>query len=495
MNGNPKYSALLIWGLCLVSFQQALAVDFPLVYEAEEAAYESLKLRSDTKASGGEYLQMRKSGKVVWNIVMSDAGWYNLKFRYRSPRGEKENFVIQNGVKRPIGFGWAVTWTETARPLALKAGTNTIELASNWGWIDIDCLMIDTVVLTPEITPHKNVFYTKFPRDIFVKVNAYGRSIQSVTANGSPLLFDMNPYEFEEDARMVRIDGQSLAALPEGEHAISIDFDTDESVTFQLRVMTGRAAADLTIIAPDVSHGNSVLFLLPNGKTMLVDCGQAFIRDGVIIPLLEQNGISHLDYFILTHYHDDHDSGDKGATIRDRFKVENFRDYRDFNAGEELEIGGVQIKILNAYADGTDENTRSLAFQLKYKGFVYRHDADIYADNQRSIMRRFPDDVRADVYFANHHFHGSSDADYLRATDPTVVLIQAEQVLYARSTYTTTYLLETVKWLQDNEAKTVENLPAIEVGTTVIRVNSVDDWNYETYKNSETPLIPFLPKR
>ena len=462
------------------------------IFEAEAGHYVSLTVLQNDQASGGAYLAMKNSGSVKWEVMLPDSGWYNLKIRYRSPQGEKENTLFINQVKRRTGFGWAPEWTDLVKPVVLRAGQNVIELKSNWGWIDIDCLTFEKIDLQPAITPHKNIFYKILPRDIYIKINAYGRAIGSVTAGEKAITFSKEVFPYEEDAWTIKLEARSLLKLEEGLQVVRVNFTSGESVQFELQVMNRREPADLTIIAPDVSHGNAVLFLLPNGETLLVDCGQSFIRDEVIIPLLEKNGIKHLNYFVLTHYHDDHDSGDKGQTIRERFKPDYFRDYRDFEAGDEMEIGGVRLKVLNAFADGSDENKRSLAFQLIYNGFVYRHDADIYAINQRKIMERFPADSLAQVYFANHHFHGSTDEEYLRIMNPDVVLIQAEQAIYARSAYTKIYRKYFVEWMKKNRQKIVESLPAIEVGTTVIRINSGEDWTYETYKDCAAPFIPFL---
>lgn len=489
-NRISKLTLLLLSTFLVIAFTRAKD-KWPRI-EAEAGKYVDLTVLHNDQASGGEYLEMQSNGRVVWEVQIPDSGWYNLKIRYRAPQGEKENALIINQVKWRAGFGWAPDWSETARSIVLKSGLNILELEANWGGIDIDCLMIEKISLAPKITPHKNIFYTSYPRDLFIKVNAFGRAIESVTVDGQVTSFQKERYPYEEDVWQIRIVAESLAKLTAGQHHVALNFESGESAILQLQVMAKRKPADLTIIAPDVSHGNSVLFLLPDGKTMLVDCGQAFIRDSVIIPLLEKNGISHLDYLVITHYHEDHDSGDKGQTICEKFKVDNFYDYQSFKAGDSLEIGGVQLKILNAFIDGNDENSRSLAFQLKYHDFIYRHDADIYAFNQQAIMQKFPADSVAQVYFANHHFHGSSDTEYLRKLNPEAVLIQAEQTIYARSTYTTTYLKNTVKWLREKRGKIVANLPTVEVGTIVVHVNSASDWSYETYKDSSIPLIPFL---
>ncbi|MCK4640822.1 MAG: MBL fold metallo-hydrolase [Candidatus Marinimicrobia bacterium] len=494
MRRYQNYLSGSIFISLVVFFQIIQAADFSQIYEAEDNRYIDMRLLSDNQASNGKYLEMGAEGSVTWEIDIPDSGWYNLKIRYQSPQGEKENILVKNQVKWRMGFGWTDEWTFAERLIALNAGPNTIELAANWGGINIDYLLIDPINTKPIITPSRNVYYSTFPRDIYVKVNTYGRVIESVTTKERSLLYSYETYPFEEEACLLKIDKVLLDDLLPGEHLITVNFNTNESVDFRLMVMEDRNPAALTIIAPDVNHGNSVLIIFPTGKTMLVDCGKSYIRDKIIIPLLRKNNIEKIDYFVLTHYHEDHDSGDRGATIRDQFNVEIFWDYQSFNAGDVLEIEDVQLKILNAYSDGTDENTRSLAIQLKYNGFIYMHDGDIYANNQKKIMDKFPNDMKAHVYLANHHFHGSTYPDYLRIMKPEVVLIQAEQALYARSTYTKTYLIESVEWLRENKQHVIETLPAIEVGTCVIRVNSGNDWDYETYKDSEIPFIPFLPQ-
>ena len=492
---QTRYSFSLFVNIIIIAvFHFLQAADLPIIIEAEYGQYTDYKLLSDNKASNGQYLEMKSSGSAKWEFQIPKDGWYNLKIRYRSPQGEKENTIIKNGITLRTGFGWTENWTNLERPLILKKGVNIIELLPKWGNIDIDCISIENVALIPEVTPHKNIFYSSFPRDIILKLKTYGREIESLTITGQPLLFSKEKYEYEEDTWMLCIKAESLVGLKSGEQTIQIHYNFGESTSFILEVFEKREPAQMTIIAPDISHGNAVLILLPNGEIMLVDCAQAYYRDAVLIPLLEKNGIDRIDYFILTHYHEDHDGGDKGQTILNKFKVEHFRDYRNFMAGDEMEIGGAQFKVLNAFSDGTDENTRSLAFRMEYNGFVYQHDADIYAKNQQQIMEKYPDNVRANVYSANHHFHGSTDENYLRLMQPDLVFIQAEQAIYARSAYMEKYLKQSVNWLKENKNKIVENLPMIEVGTAVIRVNSSDDWSYETYKDCNVPFIPFLPQ-
>ena len=384
-------------------------------------------------------------------------------------------------------------WAEHIRLVAVVEGTNTIEITAGQCLTDIDYLYIDIVTVDPQITPVTNNFYKKSAQDLTIKLNAYGRTITDVTAGGSALDFNQEEYSFEEDAWKLQINQSSLTALEAGSHDISINYDSGESSIMNVNAIADTIPAFLTIIAPHVSHGNAVLIILPTGKTMLVDCGTANMRDQVVVPLLHNNNITKLDYFILTHYHEDHDGGDGGETIKSLFEVDQFYDYQDFDEGDTLQLELCRMKILNAYSSGTDENTRSLSFKLEYNDFIYGHGADIYGSNQQTILTRYPDDVKAHVYSANHNLHGSVYAQYYRKMDPFIVFNQAQQAIYARSAYTQTYLIEAIEWLKENGERYIETLPTIEVGTVVIRANNANDWTYESYDNTETPVIPYTP--
>lgn len=54
--------------------------------------------------------------------------------------------------------------------------------------------------------------------------------------------------------------------------------------------------------------GDCTLVIFPNGRTMMIDAGY-IACSGHIIRLLEDLGITHLDYFVLSHAHDDHAGG------------------------------------------------------------------------------------------------------------------------------------------------------------------------------------------
>jgi hypothetical protein len=439
------------------------------IYEAEAAKYKGLLLLEDSTASSGKYLRMKDTGRIVWNVLTDTSTWHELTFRYRAFGGDKEEYVIRNGYQYAVGFGRCENWNIHKTRTFLHKGLNDVTLKGSDGKIDVDFLKIVPVDIKPTIKPSRNILYRESPCDLFFKINRYGRRIESVRCGIKNLRFEVSDFPAYEDAVMLRVPQEEILKLQNGNNVLQIHFDKN------------------------IEHGASVLMIFPTRKILLVDCGQDWVRDSILIPLFHRNGIDTIDYFIITHYHKDHDSGDKGEKIKNLFHVGKFWDYHSFRAGDEFDLEGTHVKILNSYEDGDEENTRSLSFKMEYNGFVYQHGADTYHTNQQKMMKRFPNDIEAEVFSANHHFHGSIDVDYVRAVNPALVIIQAQEALYARSAYMDTFKGEIEGYFIKNQKRYIEDLPTYEVGTVIVRVNSKADWTYETAKIG-TERIPFLFK-
>jgi beta-lactamase superfamily II metal-dependent hydrolase len=145
----------------------------------------------------------------------------------------------------------------------------------------------------------------------------------------------------------------------------------------------------------------------------------------------------------------------------------------------------VKVKVLNAFGDGADENTESLALRFEHRGFVYTHGGDNYATNQiRQLVQFPPEMIRAHVYHANHHFHGSVDAGFLRTMDPALVLVSAEQAVYARGAFSTVFKRDVESYLKAANARFREALVTYDVGHIILRVTDADHWTCET-----TPVL------
>ena len=160
----------------------------------------------------------------------------------------------------------------------------------------------------------------------------------------------------------------------------------------------------LELSAIDVSQGDSLLLVFPDGETMLIDAGgfpgaermarkpQIDMGEDVIAPYLWSRRIRHLDYAVLTHGHSDHMGG--LPSILDDFrpkqlwigaepetaqwhhvaqlaKADGVRIVPLTRSARTIQIGGAQIRVLAPSADYAPgeaaNNNDSLVLEVTYR--------------------------------------------------------------------------------------------------------------------------------
>ncbi len=202
---------------------------------------------------------------------------------------------------------------------------------------------------------------------------------------------------------------------------------------------------ELKVYFLDVGEGESSLIITPEGKSILIDAGNV-VTGFRVVEFLKKQKISTLDAVIITHPHPDHMSGifavaslinikkkyDNGQPFENsqcpdimRWYTEFFRkgDYNVLKRGESLQIGSVELKVLNPEKPDSDWNSNSLVILLTYGStrFLFMGDAPIKVE--RELLRR-GDPVSADVLKVGHH--GASDvlsSDFLNRVNPTFAVI------------------------------------------------------------------------
>jgi beta-lactamase superfamily II metal-dependent hydrolase len=106
-------------------------------------------------------------------------------------------------------------------------------------------------------------------------------------------------------------------------------------------------AKNLRIYHIDVEQGAATLFVSPGGRTLLVDSGKNG-HGARIKAVMDQAGVTQIDHFVNTHYHEDHyggidelprdlnitigqayDRGDKQFLPASKLNEARFRDYQD----------------------------------------------------------------------------------------------------------------------------------------------------------------------
>ena len=175
---------------------------------------------------------------------------------------------------------------------------------------------------------------------------------------------------------------------------------------------------------------------------------------------MDKAGVSRIDYFVCTHYHEDHYGGiddlanDSGITIGNAYdrgdkdfipaskrNGKTYKDYQDavgnraqqLTRGETIPLdnamsvtciaaGGVVLQELNPVT-GVDENDMSIALLIQFGNFRYFIGGDIERPTEEKIaVRDLVMDV--DVYQADHHGSDTSSApDFLDDLKPAVIII------------------------------------------------------------------------
>lgn len=220
-------------------------------------------------------------------------------------------------------------------------------------------------------------------------------------------------------------------------------------------IMTA-VAAPLEIVWFDVGQGDAQLITFPDGKTMLVDSGPTSSGKDVLVPYLQANGVTHLDYVVSSHYHSDHigaldevlsvvpatscfDRGteDNPVTLAYFQYVKAVRDCRQtVDLRVPLTVGDVLIEFTSS--DGAfgnsqipyaslEENDRSVSFKLTYGDFTYWTGGDLGGgqlgseDIESKIVSRLG---QVDVVKASHHGSNSaSNPSFVLGTNPDAVVI------------------------------------------------------------------------
>jgi competence protein ComEC len=159
----------------------------------------------------------------------------------------------------------------------------------------------------------------------------------------------------------------------------------------------------LELTAIDVSQGDSLLMVFPDGETMLIDAGgfpgmermkrkpQIDMGEDVVSPYLWSRRIRHLDYAVLTHGHSDHMAGlsaildnfhpkalwigaeppsPEWNTVQQHARLDGVRIVSMNRAAAPMRIGGASLRILSPAADyvpgDAAANDDSLVFEVTF---------------------------------------------------------------------------------------------------------------------------------
>ncbi|MBP9120446.1 MAG: DNA internalization-related competence protein ComEC/Rec2 [Ignavibacterium sp.] len=209
----------------------------------------------------------------------------------------------------------------------------------------------------------------------------------------------------------------------------------------------------LSVFMIDVGQGDSFLIKFPNGKTALIDAGEAnpFIDNGerVIIPLLDNFGIRKIDYGFISHLDLDHYGGFVSIIHNDRIK-EIFRPLPDSSKKSirlekylsqkkiktriydkySFDVGNVKIYFLNDPNNYLykkfSSNDKSGVIKIVFGNTSFLFVGDCEHPGEYFLASNFGKMLDSDVLKVGHHGSstGSSDA-FLNLVYPEISLVSA----------------------------------------------------------------------
>lgn len=193
----------------------------------------------------------------------------------------------------------------------------------------------------------------------------------------------------------------------------------------------------------NVGQGDSILIQTPENKQILIDGGPP--KSGKkVVQYLEEHDVDEIDLMIATHPDIDHIGGLK--TILESFSVEKVMDigkvhptktymgymYQLFKRkiplliaeeGENFDMfQSMDIRILNAYDSGENNNEASIVLQLSYGNVDFLLMGDVGKEEEKQLLDKY--DPKADIIKIGHHGSKTSTSlSFLKAVQPETALL------------------------------------------------------------------------
>lgn len=503
---------------------------------------------SETNAIGvsGALLLQSTGDYLVVDVRAEKDGYYELNIDYSHDSYEittKIKVTHPDGSEVESNRGILSGRQKLSVPVYLKKGINKVRFQHSLRQLpvyilplyiyDVECKK-RVEDFQYEISPDKAYLYRDNPKTPLTLIKNWKEKLVKIeTQDGKNI-----PFRSEVLGNNVYTEAMikvypDLSKLSDGKYVLNYYLESGDVLTQNFEIAKTAPKAELEYINFSVGKANSTLIKLPNGKNLLVDSGYDSTAKEQIIPYLKKHNIK-LDYYILTHFHKDHyglkdeilemngikkpdqEKADALVKVSKKERYEYLKNFGYIDSSmvcyyDELDkiwdLGGVNVEILNSRfnEDGDAvkeynfsfyridehnyENATSISFMLEYKGFRYYHAADNYAFCQERYMsdmikQNRMDELSCDWYFGNHHFQYDMSPKFIKTLNPIAIYVPNNDGVYPRASYNQHYKNEVENCIFFGK-RLVETLISHEVGSAVVRVNSGDDWYYETISDED----------
>lgn len=205
-----------------------------------------------------------------------------------------------------------------------------------------------------------------------------------------------------------------------------------------------------TVVYPNI-HGSDAAILMYQDEVWMIDCSTDDQAPHLVVPVLEDLGITHIDVAFNSHPHDDHITGfefiGKQATIGKLLIAfeENYNHiikrtvYRLTNAGTAVEHvadgdlltmgdGGVEMSVIQRKGGAYTVNDLSALLHIRYGQRSLFTVGDIENMGQQGLLDNPPAcGLKADILKFPHHGHAPMNRELFRLIDPELSVVTAHE--------------------------------------------------------------------